>query len=733
MDCLKFKKVIAVGKVKKIFSYHIPYTVHRAPCTFRPFTLFIFLFISSLCFGQDVSSDEPTIVLDTIKSMQVEEQQVEEQIEGQVEEEQQQVREALTNTILREQKSSYLPLSNDVLSDSTKRRYYWRITERTGEIVAGRPDTLITDFPNRQLVEGQGISMQYLGNLGLPAQSRIYFDRQERTNFMFTDNFNIYSKTPETFDFINTKIPYSNLSYMSAGSRQVKEERLSGGITVNFSKELNVGFNIDYLYARGYYQYQSAKHLNWIFYGSYISDRHRFHAFINPANQTNAENGGITDDLYITDPQAIAPRSIQSRDIPTFMKNTWNYIKSTRYYLNYHYNLGFEKETNKLDSLKNPIKQFIPVASIIYTFDYNEKFRRFNSNDTTNLDGLYKSREPFYYTHKPLKDSTSYWRLRNTFGLSMREGFNKWAKFDLTAFITQDVHNYITMAAPDDNPERRQSSTYIGGEIAKQKGKILRYNAHGDFGLLGHNLGDFNVSGNIETRIPILGDTASITGSAYIKNIAPTFYENTFRSKYFVWNNDFEKTKKVYFGGTLNIPHTKTNLSVGVENITNYIYFNKESVPEQYLGNIQVLAVSLEQNMRLGILNWNNQLIYQKSGDNNKLPLPDLSLYSNLFIQFKVAKVLTIQMGGNVNYFTEYYAPAYEPVTQQFRLQDEIKVGNYPLLNAYVNCHLKYTRFFIEFYNLSSSFINKPAYFSTPHYPVNPQVFKWGLSWDFNN
>ncbi len=622
---------------------------------------------------------------------------------------------------------------DDVLSDSTKRRYYWRITEKTGEIVAGRPDTLITDFPNRQLAEGQGISMQYLGNLGLPAQSRIYFERPERTNFMFSDNLSIYSKTPETFDFINTKIPYSNLTYMSSGSRLVKEERLSGGISVNFGKKLNAGFDVDYLYARGYYQYQSARHLNWIFYGSYISDRHRLHAFINPANQTNAENGGITDDLYITDPQAKTSRSMQSRDIPTVMKNTWNYINGTRYFLNYRYNLGFERETNKLDSLGESIKQFIPVSSIIYTFDFNHKFRRFNSNDSINLDALYKSREPFYYTHKPLIDSTSYRRLRNTLGLSLREGFSDWAKFDLTAFITQDIHNYTIMTNQDVNEDRNQSSTYIGGEIAKRKGKILRYDAHGEFGLLGYNLGDFNVSGNIETRIPVLGDTASITGSAHIKNIAPTFYENTFRSKYFVWDNDFSKTQKVYFGGTLNIPHTKTCLNIGVENISNYIFFNKESVPEQYSGNIQVMAATLEQNMRIGILNWNNRLAYQKSGDENRLPLPDLSLSSNLFIQFKIAKVLTMQIGGNVHYFTKYYAPAYEPVTQQFHLQDEIKIGNYPLLNAYINCHLKYTRFFVEFYNLSSSFIQYPAYFSTPHYPVNPQIFKWGLSWDFNH
>ena len=694
----------------------------NAQIAFRLLSIAFCLFFSSLAFAQNelpldsiFAFDDPPIVADSIIMQE---------------------QEAIANTVLRDIKTMYLPITNDILSDSTKRRHYWRITERTGEIVAGNPDTLLTDFPNRQLVEGQGISMQYLGNLGLPAQSRFYFERPDRSDFLFMDNFNIYTKSPETFDFINTKIPYSNLSYITAGSRPVREERLTGGISVNFGRKLNIGFDVDYLYARGFYHSQAAKHLDWVFYGSYISDRHRLHTFVNLANYTNAENGGITDDRLITDPQSVnGNRTIQTLQIPTIMENTWNHMKGGRYYLNYRYNLGFERETDKLDSLGNKMKQFIPVSSLIFTFNFDDKFRRFNSNDVANLDTLYNSRkENWLYTGNQLRDSTSYWKLRNTVGISLREGFSRWAKFDLTAFITHDEFRYTLMDTTNVNDKRSLRATYIGGEIVKQKGKILRYYAFGEMAVLGnHKLGDLNVHGNIEARIPVLGDTASITGSAFIKNIEPMFYENIFRSKYFVWDNVFKKTQKVYFGGTLNIPHTKTNLNVGVENITNYTYFNKESIPEQYSGSIQVLAATLEQNMRVGILNWNNRLAYQKSSDESRLPLPDLSFYSNLFIEFKVAKVLTVQLGGNVHYFTKYFASMYEPVTQQFRIQDETKIGNYPLVGAYVNCHLKQTRFFIQFYNLSSSFIPEPAYFSTPHYPVNPQILKMGLSVHFNN
>ncbi|GHT61520.1 hypothetical protein AGMMS50239_12610 [Bacteroidia bacterium] len=95
--------------------------------------------------------------------------------------------------------------------------------------------------------------------------------------------------------------------------------------------------------------------------------------------------------------------------------------------------------------------------------------------------------------------------------------------------------------------------------------------------------------------------------------------------------------------------------------------------------------------------------------------------------------MLTIQLGANAHYFTRYYAPGYEPATQQFKVQNEVKVGNYPLVSGFLNCHLKQTRFFLEYYNAGALFISPTEYFSLPHYPVNPTLLKLGLSVDFIN
>jgi hypothetical protein len=147
---------------------------------------------------------------------------------------------------------------------------------------------------------------------------------------------------------------------------------------------------------------------------------------------------------------------------------------------------------------------------------------------------------------------------------------------------------------------------------------------------------------------------------------------------------------------------------------------------------LQVMSVRLKQDIHYRAFGWETEAAYQLSSAEDVLPLPQVSAYSNIYIHFKLAKVLTIQMGADVHYHTLYYAPYYEPATQQFQIQDESKIGNYPLINGYLNFHLKQARFFAMFYNLGSSFMN-PDYFSLSHYPLNPMTLKLGVAVVFNN
>jgi hypothetical protein len=324
--------------------------------------------------------------------------------------------------------------------------------------------------------------------------------------------------------------------------------------------------------------------------------------------------------------------------------------------------------------------------------------------------------------------------MKNTLALSLREGFQDWVKAGFTAFISFEKRQF---ALPCDSvlgtEKYDEFSTYIGAELAKKRGNILTYKAHGEFCIVGSDLGEFRLNGNIQSTFPIFGKTASLLANGYIKNVVPAFYQRHHHSRYFWWDLHLKNVQRVYVGGQVALEETKTQLSVGVESIQNLVYFDTLSVPKQYDSNLQVITGRLKQDFKYKALGWENELVYQISSNNDVLPLPQLSAYTNLYVAFKLVKVLSVQLGADMYYHTSYHAPYYEPATQQFRKQDEIKIGNYPLINAYANFHLKQARFFISAYNLGSILIDNPAYFSMPHYPLNPMVIKMGISVMFNN
>jgi hypothetical protein len=280
---------------------------------------------------------------------------------------------------------------------------------------------------------------------------------------------------------------------------------------------------------------------------------------------------------------------------------------------------------------------------------------------------------------------------------------------------------------------RSEFSTYIGGELSKRRGSVLTYQARGEFCVGGDDIGEFRLTGDVQTRFRLLGKDASIQAKGYLYNVTPAFYQRLYQSRYFSWDKRLDNIQRFSAEGIVSVEQTRTQLSVGVESIQHYVYFDTDGQPAQYSSNLQVVTGRLRQNFRTKAFGWENELAYQLSSNKEVLPLPELSAYTNMYVMFKFAKVLSIQMGAEVRYYTSYFSPYYEPATQQFQLQDKMKIGNYPLMNAYVNFHLKQTRFFIEGYNIGSVIIDHPQYFSMPHYPMNPMVMKMGLSVVFNN
>ena len=631
--------------------------------------------------------------------------------------------------------------------------YSWTIDERLGTVFNVPVDTLQYMFQNSNDTGGETGHYNYLGNLGSPRLSRIFFEREDNNQFIFTDPYDFTVRKPKDIIYTNTKSPFTNLTYYKQGDGRYGEERFKSYFAVNANKRLGVGFFIDYTYGRGKYAHQSTALFNGGLFASYRGNHYDMHmSFVNE-NLKVAENGGITDDRYITNPidMAEGKKQYSTSEIPTNFSEIWN--KNTGYhgFLTHRYNLGFYRDnTNPNDTTDT--KEFVPVTSFVHTLKLDFSKRKYISYDAEQNQAYFNNN----YLLNDSTDRTDYVAVKNTLGISLREGFNKWAKAGLTAFVSHEYRKF-TLTDTTATPNERIYTPYVentisvGGQLLKEQGKMLHYNVIGEIAVLGEDAGQFTLEGNGDLNFRLFNDTVRFMANAYIKNLNPTFYYRHFHSKHYWWDNeDLSKIMRTRIEGKLAIDRWKTELRVGVENIKNYTYFDNTSVKytdeqdavsykndlkvSQFGGNIQVFSAMLRQDFKLGILHLDNEIIYQKSSNEDILPLPELSLYHNLYLRFGLAKkVLSIDMGADVRYFTSYYAPDYSPAMGQFYLQNKetrVKIGNYPLVNAYINMHLKRTRIFLQMYNLVQGSTGN-SYFLAPHYPLNPRILKVGISWNF--
>lgn len=627
--------------------------------------------------------------------------------------------------------------------------YAWRTIAPLGLHEEAGIDTLLYNYPLRSVPTEVSPVWASTGNLGGEGMNMIYMERPSQSDFFFRDALRPWMPDLSSHTFYNSRIPMTLLSYNTGGGRDNEQNRLQALFSGNATKRIEVGAMLDYLYSKGSYNYQAVNDLTWGAFGSYMGERWELQAAYHHWNLLNKENGGITDDLYITDPAELqgGDDNIDAKTIPTRLSAAHTRLVGGQLYLNNRFKVGYWQTKQINDTTVD--RHYIPVMSFIWTFNYkNDKHLFYNTNASEAKDFW----ENCYLDRSFTRDLTRFWSVRNTVGVEMIEGFHKKIPFGLSAYLTHEVYNYtltpdtvshIPGVRPEDltpwpegvDPAHSQTDNlmYVGGQLTRMKGNgLLNFNATAEFGVFGATLGEVHIDGNVSTRFKLLGDSVTVNAAASFYNDTPPTLMGSYVSNFFVWRNHFGNTRRLRFGGALDLPHTGTNINVAVENAQNLIYFGEAMVPVQHGGNVQVFSATLNQKLKLGILHWDNTVIYQTTTNDRVVPLPKLAVHSNLYLWFKIARVLQVQFGVDCDYYTRYYAPGYQPATMAFYNQREMMTGNYPFMNLYANFKLKRARFYVMLSHANQGLMGR-NYFALPHYPMNPRRFQMGVAVDFAN
>ena len=410
------------------------------------------------------------------------------------------------------------------------------------------------------------------------------------------------------------------------------------------------------------------------------------------------------------------------------------------------------KETEEIDTLKLTT-EFVPVTSFIHTMKLDDNTRKFISNEqnTPDAPGYFND---FYLSDATAFDRTHHFGLENTFAIELHEGLNRWMKMGLRLYGKHELAKFDFRLPADVQLTRKTNFTEnyftLGGQLIEHHNRFFRYNLLGEVRTTGTDWGEFNVEGDITLSLPLKRDSLQLLINGFVRNERPSFYFRHFYARNAWWDNaGLDKMFHARVNATLR--YKRTSLTASLENIQNYLYFQETLVPfqgsdsyetyhhsinvAQANKNTQLLALVLNQDFQWGIFHWDNELAYQTSTNKSVLPVPAFNLYSNLYLKFRIAKVLLTEFGADVRYFTRYKAPTYSPIIGQYAVQDanySTSVGNYPIVSAYVNFHLKRTRFYLMASHLNySSGAGNP--FLIPHYPLNRMTIHFGISWNFVN
>lgn len=637
--------------------------------------------------------------------------------------------------------------------------YAWKVIPPLGLREPATIDTLYLNYAQQAVPSFSSPAYATTGNLGGPGQTMIWMDREPVSPFFFSDAVRQWIPSLSTMRFYNTRVPMTLLSYNTGGSRINTQDRLSATFSGNINARAQVGAMLDYLYSKGSYDKQAAKDIIAGASGSYMGDHIEFQGFLTHYDVLFKENGGITDDLYITDPAQLqgGNGTIDSKSIPVNLANAHSRVKDLNIYLNSRYKLGFWREespsdTIPLDEVPDSLRihRFVPVSAVTWTFDLHNGSHMFR-NDPSSADKTDFFKNSYITTGK-MEDLTHYTSVRNTVGLSLLEGFNKYAQAGLSAYIAHEYHRItqttdtILRLPLDERPNGlteyegtlpahrgSENGLFVGAQLVRAQGRILNYDATAELGLTSRWAGDVKIDGNVYTRFRLGRDSVSVRAFARFRNQAAPYLMDNYISNHFIWHNSFSKTRRLRLGGEISVPFTRTRLSAAVENVQNLIYFDEDCLPVQHGGNVQIVSATLRQDLAWRALHWDNIVIFQKSSNSDVIPLPTLAVNSNLYVTFKVARVLSVQLGVNCDWYSRYYGVDYQPATMTFYNQRSIKVGNYPFMNAYANFRLSKTRFFVMMSHVNQGVIGGDDYFSIPHYPLNPRRFQMGLSIDFAN
>ena len=510
------------------------------------------------------------------------------------------------------------------------------------------------------------------------------------------NGYDIYDKSKNDFKWHVNRTPFAQV--FGSPSSIYSNFWVGTKFSRNF-KDINLDIDYDRLNTTGKYANQLTKHTNLNFGLWKGGLNKRFNTYFNIIVNIHQEeeNGGVQDPDF--DP------TLLKVTVPVNLEDAVSRIEK--------YELEFTEYFRIKDQYS--ILGFKPFMKA--EIGYHTGFYKFYDNSVS-TDSLYYG----YLWSDPI-GLRNYIDLNGFHASASLYGINT-KKSHINAGLDYGKFNYTI--EPNDKSTTNQIQLFANSKF--NINPLLNFNIDGKL-----YFGNFSANYILNSSINFSGSVISAQLGAEIKNSSPSLMQQTlFLTSKEIYNNDFVNiaTKGIFSGFKIN----KLGLSakVNYDIIDHYIYFNKHKLPVQETGNISLLQLNVEENIRVWKFHFDNNIHLFNSSD-QAIPVPQYVLRSKLYIDaFLFKKVMQMKTGFEFNYWDRYFNYAYNPAIGNYYVQNTVKLDNFMQLDYFVSAKISDFLIFIRINNILFPVLDK-VNFKVVDYPHDDLFFRLGIKWTLLN
>lgn len=514
--------------------------------------------------------------------------------------------------------------------------------------------------------------------------------------------------------YYNVPTPYSDLYFKSV---MEQGQNLDAFVSLNTSRNLNFSVGYKGLRSLGKYRNQLSSTGNFRFITSYNTTDRRYYlkAHITAQDILNQENGGIANLSEFEDGEDIFKERAR---LETYFEDAKSLLKGNRFFVDHKFRL----------SKSNPNS-----LVLLHQFTFENKFFDFSMSASERFGQSYSSN---------ISNKTRYNRMYNKVGVA----YSNERLGDFQFFVDDYNYNYfyyriVTLANQNVVPNKNNDRINTWGaqynyQKNKWKGSLLFSNSITNQSLA-------NIEANVRYA---LNEKTTFSAKYQNMNKLPDLNYQLYQSNYvaYNWYNSFKNEKINNFEVEAQTQWFDASFQYTVLNDhlffanTNPVY-NEQGIaeqllvkPYQYDQTINYMSVKATKDIKFWRMGFDTTLLYQKVDQaNDILNVPELTTRNTLYYSdYYFKKALFIQTGVTLNYFTKYKANDYNPLLGEFYIQNQKEIGDFPMLDFFINAKIRTFRVFLKAEHFNSSFTGN-KYYTAPNYPYRDFMVRFGVIWNF--